>query len=746
MKINESIWGTEGAWIPSTTHPSVKFPDFGSLYDGVEAGRLEINELLDDSINFVSVGKGVSDWFHPYHIFYDTTIGKPLVKKGNAQGAPVIPGDNISFFPAISDGNYSTSTVGGSSTPYVGINKEKDWGRKNDPLETISTSYTGLIPMVDFDYSKMIYFITITAFDETLTNSVIFGVEDYYSEENNYTVDYPNITSIRYECLYGDPTSRIGINQGNQASTSRIYIIPNTVYNIGYTITAGPSVVSRDGIINYLYSFNILGGAPNEGYVTYLVQYGDADEPIPLRTEATFIYMNPEHWDYRIENINNSIRMYPIFKGTKEDIYAKAACLGCYFTGSHDSAVNGFLGEYCEDPLIHLPVITNGSVFGDYKSGVDTVSLPNSSWGTNVRQDTGYEGEGSIDNNDYTESIPMISPTLPTAGLFNTSYVINANQVYDLAETINQADEEAIEKIKTGFALLGENPINGIIGLKVFPFDVSKYFNISNTKEISIGKWDTGIQAYVLNDKDLTQIVDLGTFYINPYSLGDTTDNSERGYVTFLNFEPYTTIELYIPYCGIISLPPSKVVGTKVNVKMTIDFYTGACNAVVYIDNVPYTQKSGVVSIDIPITGTDSSAMTRQVVGAVMQTVSGTIGAIGSEHPAQQVTEGLGHTAQEFTKMAFTPTPYQSTGTATPANSFSMPQYCYMTITYPKSWANEYYGHTIGWAVNFTNPLRQYAGGLIKANNPRLDNVSATLEEKNLIEAAIAGGIILEAK
>lgn len=50
---------------------------------------------------------------------------------------------------------------------------------------------------------------------------------------------------------------------------------------------------------------------------------------------------------------------------------------------------------------------------------------------------------------------------------------------------------------------------------------------------------------------------------------------------TYLDFDPYTRIELHLPYCGVLKLSADDVVGGKVEVKYIVDLVDGSCCAIV---------------------------------------------------------------------------------------------------------------------------------------------------------------------
>ena len=88
----------------------------------------------------------------------------------------------------------------------------------------------------------------------------------------------------------------------------------------------------------------------------------------------------------------------------------------------------------------------------------------------------------------------------------------------------------------------------------------------------------------------------MGSFIVNPY------------YGNFLDYDPYTKIQLYLPYAGIQTISAKDVVGTYFTLSCTIDFLTGNLVYYAYIQgeaNRVLYQWNGNCSCEMAITAED---------------------------------------------------------------------------------------------------------------------------------------------
>lgn len=118
------------------------------------------------------------------------------------------------------------------------------------------------------------------------------------------------------------------------------------------------------------------------------------------------------------------------------------------------------------------------------------------------------------------------------------------------------------------------DPMNRIVGLIGYPMIIDAgvgdqtTFTFRNAANQTI---NTGWSTYKYANFD--RAFDFGTVTIPNW------EELENG-APFLDYS--ATVEIYIPFCGIVGLDPQAVMGCTLSCKMWIDFVTGDCSAVVY--------------------------------------------------------------------------------------------------------------------------------------------------------------------
>ena len=118
------------------------------------------------------------------------------------------------------------------------------------------------------------------------------------------------------------------------------------------------------------------------------------------------------------------------------------------------------------------------------------------------------------------------------------------------------------------------DPMNRIVGLIGYPMVIdvgvgdATTFTFRNAANQTI---NTGWSTYKYGNFD--REFDLGTVEIPNW---EEVNNG----APFLDYA--ATVEIYIPFCGIVGLDPQAVMGCTLSCKMWIDFVTGDCSAVVY--------------------------------------------------------------------------------------------------------------------------------------------------------------------
>lgn len=341
---------------------------------------------------------------------------------------------------------------------------------------------------------------------------------------------------------------------------------------------------------------------------------------------------------------------------------------------------------------------------------------------------------GDIDTNTYTEETPLNNPTITAAGKFNRYYALSQHDVEDLVDFLYTNNQSTINDILDGLKLNGENPMNFLISLKMFPFDLSEYGSIT-TEVIGFGNGvNTGITAEKLND--FTAILDLGSCTFRAY-------NSN-----FYDYEPYTTAKLYIPYCGEITISTAQCVGHTISVKMIVDIITGSCCAVVFCDDIAIAYSNGNMSVEIPITGENATEYVSRGMSDISNMASGAVNAVsaGLQEGSTGTIPMLGGLAQvgsavyDFVNM---PTPLQTNGTSTAQTNFFKPQNCYFVVQSPVLLSTSGYASHIGFACEYTAELNTVSGLTVCANVNNITPSQATEKETDMIKNLLETGVIL---
>lgn len=138
----------------------------------------------------------------------------------------------------------------------------------------------------------------------------------------------------------------------------------------------------------------------------------------------------------------------------------------------------------------------------------------------------------------------------------------------------------------------------------------------NGTGNIKLGYLDSGVSAAIVSN----QYVDIDCGYVTvPKYYGNAMDN-----------DPYTSVQIYLPFIGFAQLSNAEVMGAKVYCKYVVDVFTGSCIAALKVvrDNLSATlyQYGGTCGVQLPITGSNFSGVISSLAGIT----AGAIGAIAT--------------------------------------------------------------------------------------------------------------------
>ena len=163
-------------------------------------------------------------------------------------------------------------------------------------------------------------------------------------------------------------------------------------------------------------------------------------------------------------------------------------------------------------------------------------------------------------------------------------YVLSRNDISSLVNWLNTTYAPTDADLAADFK--GANPIEYIVSCKWYPFAPAT----SGNPKLYVGPKDTGITVYGFNDYGV-RIISLGGVNITPK------------YKSWLDYEPYTTLSLYVPFCGTVDLDCKIWMGHTLDVYLAVDYNTGSCAAMLLRDGTLTSTIDGVCGIDIQLYG-----------------------------------------------------------------------------------------------------------------------------------------------
>ena len=424
------------------------------------------------------------------------------------------------------------------------------------------------------------------------------------------------------------------------------------------------------------------------------------------------------------------------YGGSVDDLKTIITNMGFAYTENGTTAINGNLET---NPDIYVPTYdSNGDIIPDlpsndtldkdvYANGGGDIQPNFDPQAPDTPEDEDEFPEPEDENpNDEKQSINMTTPTLATYGAFNRAYAISYNTLRDLSDYLWNTDMTTWSEIWENLKLVGENRLDAIINILMFPFAVN---SSSNPEYIRIGRQTTNCNGYPINMSQ-TQVFDLGSCYC----FGK--------YQNFLDYEPYTKAWLYVPFFGLFRVPLREFMYKNINIKMVVDLMTGSAQIVVYAEfngQKPILYKNGVVGMQIPVTGRDIGKVVEHYVNIAKTTFSG-IGQAVSGNYGGALGSAFDMVIQGATADGV---PIESDGSASPQCGLNMPKNCYFLLERP-ALINTVpdYGQLIGYACCKSGLIGSF-NGFSKFENVKLDFTNATDFEKSEIIRLLESGIYL---
>lgn len=563
--------------------------------------------------------------------------------------------------------------------------------------------YTQIRPVLKFPFKSLCFLVQIGASNPLSYQE--FAVDEYFGTENEKT--YPTINTIIFCPCFGNNKNRTLWYQASGWTTYFIPLLYGTVKNISI------EGIYQEDIFPYYNNgdYLIYGHKPDSSFHSHGFNINEAVFECPYGSKL---------W----ELVDTGEQVYTKFKGTRADVLKIIANTGFFCATTFDSAQHADLKNVTDPHIIIGKMNDEGAISDTPLSGKDiNDNTHQTTWDKTEDTGNGFNGVENTDPNNYTDKIDLNTPTLSNVNVFNRSFAVTSTNVRQLADFLWNADETKFNEIVKGLALMGENPMNGIIDLRLFPFNVARKNSATEAEPIIIGRTNTGVNGIKLTE-NVNSLIDLGecTFFTK--------------FKNFLDYEPYTTAQLYIPYIGVVPVSTAEFMGHKISVKMIVDYTTGAGTAIVFKDDIPFIYRNGVVGVSIPMTGTDSASYASTVIGNVVNGAMGIANATATDNMS-----GLINSANQMYSGFATPVQYQNASASSPSVATWQPQKCYFIIDRPILNVPDNYGRTVGYACEITGKLSDFTGFTV-VSNPEI-NFRCTDSERQYIVNMLQGGVFV---
>ncbi len=257
------------------------------------------------------------------------------------------------------------------------------------------------------------------------------------------------------------------------------------------------------------------------------------------------------------------------------------------------------------DNNMYLGIIrSDGMTYGEYTKGLDNAEQPQYGWKSST--ETPYvPGQNT---NIYSQQTRIKS--IGHIETMTKRYVLDENAVQamavDMFAIMSDLSEQGTNwselQAKSVDAFLVQNPIDCIVSLKKYPVkSIPKEGTLVN---IRYGRYTSGSAAAY----ECT--ADVYTYAFTPREIQPRFGNS------FLDYEPYTSAELFIPYCGTVQLRMCDILGKTLQPFVCVDYHTGQCTGFVLCDGIVIETVQGTIAVDVPVTGIQTATVEGQLQNA----------------------------------------------------------------------------------------------------------------------------------
>ena len=264
------------------------------------------------------------------------------------------------------------------------------------------------------------------------------------------------------------------------------------------------------------------------------------------------------------------------------------------------------------------------------------------------------------------------------------------------------------------------NLIENVVSLRWFPVPLLALGEIGTTEGIKLGY--TTLETAGTTISSVAEIMFGGMFDIKPV------------YNSYMDYAPYTEVQVFLPFYGMLDLDTNLYMGHTLNVQYTVDIASGLITYYILRDDTIVQQVQAKCGIDIPITLSSMIDVASQISNNVVSKSVSLASATASGSPIGMVGAVLGNTAS--------PKMHYLSGVGDNGALYGNRRVT-LFIKHPQYNRPANYGKMVGYPTYGKFSLSKLTGFVI-VENPKIDMTEKMeMSEYNEIISLMQGGIYL---
>ena len=245
-------------------------------------------------------------------------------------------------------------------------------------------------------------------------------------------------------------------------------------------------------------------------------------------------------------------------------------------------------GEEYESGYCHIKLRQKSSSFdsiyelGEQGSDGSTITVVNYEDDPEGYDDDDDDYHDPSDNEDDT---PDDSADITVSGEVCKTYKIDQIELKKLSQFLWSSG------FFDNILLVNNSPIENIISLKAL---IGTVTTTGTSQALALGNVTTTANAMPCNE---SITINVGSITL------------PRKYNNFLDFEPYTKVQIYLPFYGCAMLDSSLVIGRTISIKYIIDVITATAKIKIIHDNKTLYEFKTTCGSDLPITSSNRASV-----------------------------------------------------------------------------------------------------------------------------------------